>query len=72
MILFHGSSPWSLFQVARSSYFGVLKYIIPDEILKVASMTGVEHFYLERDLAPDPDQTLEGSYQYLSSIAPAE
>ena len=42
------------------------------EILKVASMTGTEHFYLERDLAPDPDQTLEDSYQYMSSIAPAE
>ena len=35
-------------------------------------MTGAEHFYLECDLAPDPDQTLKGSYQYLSSIAPAE
>ena len=41
-------------------------------ILEVASMTGVEHFYLERDLAPDPDQTLKASYQYLSSISPAE
>ena len=41
-------------------------------ILEVASMTGVEHFYLERDLAADPDQTLKASYQYLSSISTAE
>ena len=37
-------------------------------ILDAASKTGTEHFYLERDLAPDPDQTLNASYQYLSSL----
>ena len=64
------SSQWiPLFPKMADAGEGVLDL---DEILKVASMTGVQHFYLERDLAPDPDQTLKGSYQYLSSIAPAE
>lgn len=43
-----------------------------DGILEAASMTGVEHFYLERDLAPDPGQTLKTSYEYLSSVSPGD
>lgn len=41
-------------------------------ILEVASKTGVEHYYLERDLTPDVDQTLNSSFQYLSSLTFAE
>ena len=37
-------------------------------IIARARQTGVEHFYLERDLAPDADQTLEESFRYLSSL----
>ena len=37
-------------------------------IITRARQAGVEHFYLERDLAPDADQTLEGSFRYLSSL----
>jgi len=37
-------------------------------ILEAAAKAGAEHFYLERDLAPDPDQTLNASYQSLSSL----
>ena len=37
-------------------------------IISRARRAGVEHFYLERDLAPDPDKTLEESFRYLSSL----
>lgn len=37
-------------------------------IIAHACKAGVEHFYLERDLASDPDTTLKSSYQYLSSL----
>ncbi len=38
------------------------------EIVDAATQSGVEHFFLERDLAPDPITTLKNSYQYLSTI----
>ena len=38
-------------------------------ILTHARKSGVEHYYLERDLAADADTTLESSYHYLSSLA---
>ena len=37
-------------------------------IIQAARTSGVEHFFLERDLAPDPQATLRNAYQYLSSI----
>ena len=41
-------------------------------ILKVARQTGVDHFYLERDLAPNADATLNASYNFLSSVTFSE
>ena len=41
-------------------------------ILEAASKSGTDHFYLERDLAADPDVTLNASYQYLSALSFAE
>jgi sugar phosphate isomerase/epimerase len=38
------------------------------EIVEAGAQSGVEHFFLERDLAPDPITTLKNSYQYLSTI----
>ena len=37
-------------------------------ILKQASKSGVQHFYLERDLAPDPIATLKNSFLNLSAM----
>ena len=37
-------------------------------ILSVAKRNGAEHFYLERDLAADPDKTLKNSYDHLSQL----
>lgn len=39
-----------------------------ESIIEAATSAGVEHFYLERDLAPDADQTLNASYRYLSAL----
>lgn len=38
-------------------------------ILTQARKSGVQHYYLERDLADAAESTLEKSYQYLSSLA---
>jgi sugar phosphate isomerase/epimerase len=37
-------------------------------IVTQARQSGVDHFFLERDLAPDPEKTLKDSYRYLSGI----
>ena len=37
-------------------------------ILSAAKKNGVEHFYLERDMAAEPDNTLRNSYAYLASV----
>jgi ABC-type Zn uptake system ZnuABC Zn-binding protein ZnuA len=37
-------------------------------ILTQAKKSGVQHFFVERDLAPNPDETLRKSYQYLSAL----
>ncbi len=37
-------------------------------ILSAAHRTGVEHFFLERDQSPTPEQTLRSSYGYLSTL----
>jgi sugar phosphate isomerase/epimerase len=34
-------------------------------IIEAAKKSGVEHFYLERDLTPTPDTTLNNSFAYL-------
>jgi sugar phosphate isomerase/epimerase len=39
-----------------------------DRIIKVAKRSGAEHFYLERDLAPNPEKTLKDSYDYLAKV----
>jgi len=38
------------------------------EIVEAGIQSGVEHFFLERDLAPDPMTTLKNSYAYLSGL----
>lgn len=37
-------------------------------IIKAGKKAGVEHFFLERDLAPDPDTTLPNSFTYLQKV----
>ena len=34
-------------------------------IITAATKSGAEHFYLERDLTPQPDKTLTDSFEYL-------
>ena len=38
------------------------------EIIKAAASAGVEHYFLERDLAPEPADTIKNSYQYLKKL----
>lgn len=38
------------------------------EIVEAGVQSGVEHFFLERDLAPDPLTTLKNSIHYLNSL----
>lgn len=38
-------------------------------ILSAAKRSGVQHFLLERDQTPTPEDTLRGSYRFLSSLA---
>jgi sugar phosphate isomerase/epimerase len=37
-------------------------------ILAQAKKSGVQHFFVERDLAPNPTETLKKSYQYLAAL----
>jgi sugar phosphate isomerase/epimerase len=37
-------------------------------ILTQAKKSGAQHFFVERDLAPNPDETLRKSFQYLSAL----
>lgn len=39
-----------------------------DEILKVAYHSGVEHYFIEHDLAANPYENVESAYDYLSSL----
>jgi sugar phosphate isomerase/epimerase len=60
------SSQWiALFPFVTDAGRGVLD--LP-AILSAAKRAGVEHFFLERDQTPTPDETLRGSYTYLSSL----
>lgn len=38
------------------------------ELITTAEQSGVQHFFLERDLTPDPQTTLNNSFSYLSSV----
>ena len=61
-----GGSPdqWmSLFAKMADPGTGV--FDIP-AIIDAAKKSGAEHFYLERDLTPTPDETLRNSFVYLS------
>jgi sugar phosphate isomerase/epimerase len=55
----------ALFGHMRDAGAGVLD--LP-RILAQADQSGVQHFFLERDLAADPAQTLQASYQALAAI----
>lgn len=55
----------ALFPEMRDAGAGVLD--LP-HILAQASRSGVQHFFLERDLATDPVQTLQASYRALTAI----
>jgi sugar phosphate isomerase/epimerase len=55
----------ALFPQMRDAGAGVLD--LPG-ILAHAHRSGVQHFFLERDLAADPQQTLRGSYNHLAAI----
>jgi sugar phosphate isomerase/epimerase len=37
-------------------------------IIKAGKKSGVDHFFLERDMAPNPDTTLPNSYEYLAKV----
>jgi hypothetical protein len=37
-------------------------------ILRQADTSGVQHFFVERDLAAEPAETLQSSYRALASI----
>ncbi len=59
-------SEWmELFPFIASAGAGVLD--IP-AIVAEAKTAGVEHFYVERDLAPDPMDMLQTSFDYLNSL----
>ena len=38
------------------------------KILTHAKTSGVQHFFVERDLAPNPDEALKKAYQYLTTL----
>lgn len=63
-----GSSPdqWiPLFPKMADPGAGVFDVI---GIIKKATESGTEHFFLERDLAPDPDKTLANSINYFNTL----
>lgn len=61
------SKQWiELFPYLANSGTGVLDLTT---ILSHARKSGVEHFVVERDLAPDPKNDLQQSYDYLSKLS---
>jgi len=61
------SQQWmSLFPYLTDPGSGVLDL---KKILSHAKKSGIEHFLLEYDLTKNPDQTLENSYKFLSTLA---
>lgn len=60
------SSQWiALFPYIADAGRGVLD--LP-AILAAAKRCGAEHFFVERDQTPTPEETLRGSYTYLASL----
>lgn len=60
------SSEWfSLFPAITSCGDGVLNL---KEIIQTAQKVGVKHFFVEQDIAPQPQQSLLQSHQYLDKI----
>jgi hypothetical protein len=57
----------ALFPHMRDAGAGVLDL---RGILAQAHRSGVRHYFLERDLAADPVQTLQTSYQALAALNP--
>ena len=55
----------SLFQYISDAGDGVLDL---QAIIAQGLQSGVKHFLLERDLAPNPQETLRNSYQYLAGL----
>ena len=39
-----------------------------NEILKVAYNTGVEHYFIEHDLAPNPYENIQSAYDFLKAL----
>jgi sugar phosphate isomerase/epimerase len=63
-----GSDPsqWiELFPYLENAGEGVLDL---EKILSHAKRSGVEHFIVERDLAPDPEEDLKKSFSYLKGV----
>lgn len=59
-------SQWiALFPYLANAGSGVLDL---EEILTHAKRSGVEHFIVERDLAPNPEEDLRESFTYLSNV----
>jgi hypothetical protein len=60
------SGQWiELFPYLTNACSGVLDI---DNILSHARQSGVEHFIVERDLAPDPEEDLKKSFSYLKEF----
>lgn len=60
------SSQWiALFPYIADAGRGVLDLAA---ILAAAKRSGAEHFFVERDQTPTPEETLRGSYTYLASL----
>lgn len=63
-----GSTPmeWMpLFPYMADVGAGVLDLV---SILSAAKRSGVDHYYLEKDMAADPEKTLRTSYDFLSTV----
>lgn len=64
----NGSNPeeWvELFPQLVSAGEGVLPL---SNILKVAHQTGVEHYFIEQDLAPNPIEDIKSAYSFISNV----
>jgi sugar phosphate isomerase/epimerase len=64
----NGSNPddWvELFPVLVPAGEGVLPL---KDILKTANQTGVEHYFIEHDLAPQPIQNIASAYNFISKV----
>jgi sugar phosphate isomerase/epimerase len=60
------SQQWiALFPYLTNAGSGVLDL---KAILSAAKKSGMEHFVVERDLAPSPESDLRASYQFLSKL----